>query len=671
MPWIVKYLWLIPLLPLAAAGLSALFPARLRRSSAALSITCMAAAFLLSLLAFAHALGADGSMETPREALNFTWLAFGETTLRLGVLLDPLSAVMLFIVSSVSLLVFIFSVGYMDHDANFTRFFCFLSLFAGAMLMMVISNSLLLLFVAWELVGLSSYLLIGFWYHKPSAAAAMKKAFLVTRVGDVGFFIGLLWFQSRTGAWLFYDGGAGALEGAGLAAIGGGAAALGIALLIFCGAAGKSGQFPLHVWLPDAMEGPTPVSALIHAATMVAAGVFLVGRMYPVFELHPASLATVAFLGAFTAFFAASIALAQWDIKRILAYSTISQLGYMMLGLGVGGCSTGLFHLFTHAFFKALLFLGAGSILHACQHEQDIRRLGGLKDRMPVTFVCYLVGALALMGIPPFAGFFSKDEILTAAWHYPERLAHWSAWIPFALGMGAVFLTAFYMTRQLLYVFFGVARSDGARKAHESSAWMTGPLVILGLMSVVAGFLGFPGHNHFHHFLTPEASSEDVVWGILFSGVALAMLAAAAGWRIYHRAVNETEIRDPVQVAAPGLFAALERKLWVDEFFEFTLLRLQAMAARGADLFDRIVLQGLVVAGTSVAVRALSTFNHLVDEMAINRGFDAGCAAFRKGARLNRWIQGGSSQNYLRLTSAGIVLLLIFLLILHRGNAMP
>ena len=323
----------------------------------------------------------------------------------LGWVLDPLAAVMLMMITLVGLCIFIFSTGYMAEDRNFVRFFAYLSFFSGAMLGLVISNSLLLLFICWELVGLASYLLIGFWIERPSAAAAAKKAFITTRIGDMGFFLGLLWLYGRSGTLLFYDDGNGCLESAGLAMLG--ASAVSIALLIFCGAVGKSGQFPLHVWLPDAMEGPTPVSALIHAATMVAAGVFLVARVYPIFSLGAidgvtSSLTVVVWIGVITALMAALIAIAQADIKRILAYSTVSQLGLMMVSLGVGGVAAGMMHLLAHGFFKALLFLGAGSVIHGCHHEQDIRKMGGLRRLMPVTFSTYAIGMMALSGVPLF-----------------------------------------------------------------------------------------------------------------------------------------------------------------------------------------------------------------------------------------------------------------------------
>ena len=380
---IIKYLWLIPTAPLLAAGVSALLPRRQRRLSAGLAIGAISISFLVSCAAF------WATLHSGRAVSNFRWFDYGSTSVQLGWVLDPLGAIMAVIVTLVSLLVFIYSLGYMARDENFTRFFCFLALFAAAMLGLIIANSLLLFFICWELVGLASYLLIGFWFQKPSAAAAAKKAYIVTRIGDMGFLVGMLLLYAKKGTLLFYDGGAGCLEG-------GLVSSTLICLLIFCGAVGKSGQLPLHVWLPDAMEGPTPVSALIHAATMVAAGVFLIARVYPLMLMSPESLQVVTWVGALTAVFAACIAVAQNDIKRILAYSTVSQLGYMMMGLGVGGVSVGMFHLLTHAGFKALLFLGAGSVIHGCHEEQDIGNMGGLRKRMPVTFVTYAVGMMAL-----------------------------------------------------------------------------------------------------------------------------------------------------------------------------------------------------------------------------------------------------------------------------------
>src|SRR4030095_6145575 len=458
---LLAHLWLIPAVPLAAALLILSLSQSRRGGAAVLAIAGQAIALVLSLVAFWP------TLQTPayRVWQNFTWFTFGEQVLRIGFVLDPLAAAMLVMITLVSLCIFVFSTGYMATDQNFTRFFAYLSFFSAAMLGVVIANSLLLLFVCWELVGLASYLLLGFWIHKLRADGAAKKAFITTRIGDIGFFLGILWVYGRSGTLLFYDGGNGSLESAGLALLG--ANATFIALLIFCGAVGKSGQFPLHVWLPDAMEGPTPVSALIHAATMVAAGVFLVARVYPLFSLGAVngvapSLTAAVWICVTTALMAALIAIAQADIKRILAYSTVSQLGLMMVSLGVGGVAAGIMHLMAHGFFKALLFLGSGSVIHGCHGQQDIRKMGGLRRLMPVTFGTYAIGMMALSGVPLFfAGGWTKEDILHATAHWPRSHA------PYYLMLAGVVLTALYMTRQMIYVFFGNRRS-AAEHAHES-----------------------------------------------------------------------------------------------------------------------------------------------------------------------------------------------------------
>ena len=435
----VQWVWLIPMLPLLAAAIGACTPRRGRRLAAGAAIGALVAALLLAGLALRTALAAP-SPAAPA-CCNFDWFALGGGALRLGWLLDPLAGFMLVMVALVGLLVFLFSLGYMDRDPNFARFFCFLSLFAAAMLGLVIANSLLLLFICWELVGLASYLLIGFWFQRPAAAAAAKKAFLVTRVGDLALFLGMLWLYDATGSLLFYDGGAGCLEASALAGLasrvvaGGLGLSTAIGLLLFCGAMGKSGQVPLHVWLPDAMEGPTPVSALIHAATMVAAGVFLLARVFPLMTADLAAagaplhaLTVVAFTGALTALVGALIAAAQTDLKRVLAFSTISQLGYMMLALGVGAWVAAVFHLLTHACFKALLFLGAGSVIHAAQGEQDIRRLGGLAPRMRVTFATFAIGMMALAGVPFFfSAFDTVSNIDKSGIDRMRNFLDWSA----------------------------------------------------------------------------------------------------------------------------------------------------------------------------------------------------------------------------------------------------
>src|SRR5690242_2211151 len=466
--WVATHLWLIPAVPLVASIVILSLSNARQKGAVALAIVGQIFVLVMSVG------GLISSLQTPgfRAVQNFTWFTFGEQSLRIGFVLDPLAAAMLVMISLVGLCIFIFSVGYMADDKNFTRFFAYLSFFSGAMLGVVVANSLLLLFVFWELVGLASYLLIGFWIERPTAAAAAKKAFITTRIGDMGFFLGILWLYHQSGTLLFYDSGRGCLETTAL-----GTSATFIALLIFCGAVGKSGQFPLHVWLPDAMEGPTPVSALIHAATMVAAGVFLVARVYPLFAAGAingvtSSLTVVVWIGVVTGLMAALIAIAQSDIKRILAYSTVSQLGLMMVSLGVGGVAAGIMHLLAHGFFKALLFLGAGSVIHGLHHEQDIRRMGGLRKLMPVTFATYAVGMMALSGVPLFfTGGWTKEEVLHATAGWP------SSRVPYYLLLVGVILTALYMTRQMAYVFFGHKRAIS--QPHESPRVMTIPLIIL------------------------------------------------------------------------------------------------------------------------------------------------------------------------------------------------
>ena len=701
MDWIVQHLWLIPALPLGAAGLGALLKQRQRRLAALLAIGSMVFALALSCVAFVNALQHPGHGSAARQVVNFLWFQSGDpqlsgTALRLGWVLDPLAAVMLVMVSLVGLLIFIYSLGYMAHDDNFARFFCFLSLFASAMLGLVIANSLLLLFICWEIVGLTSYLLIGFWYHKPSAAAAAKKAFITTRVGDLALFLGMVWLYSQTGTLLFYDGGHGCLETTALARLVaqttcfGMAVSTGIALLIFCGAIGKSGQVPLHVWLPDAMEGPTPVSALIHAATMVAAGVFLVARVYPLMAAHPAGVATapgalqvVTWVGVITAVFAASIAVAQTDIKRILAYSTVSQLGFMMLGLGTGGVAVGMFHLITHAFFKALLFLGAGSVIHGCRDEQDIRQMGGLRKLMPLTFATYAVGMLALSGFPlVFSGFWSKDEILHSA-------RGWSTLMPFYLGIFAALLTAFYMARQVCYVFLGSLRSSrreeahnsdvppsksesphvGCYEAHESPPVMTIPLLVLAAFSVLLGFIGTPACPWFQGFLNGRSETghlgalfEPQVLGVMALSSVVVIVGLGLGWWLYGRLpVRSADQPDALERFQPEVFALLRRKYFVDEVYEATVIRFNAWGARACDWLDYWVWNGLVQL-LSLLVVGFAWLNRSLDEYVVNPGFDEGCRRLTKGGTLMSRLQGGQVQTYLRLIGVALAVLVLFLI---------
>src|SRR5919204_1989650 len=527
--WILRNLWLIPAVPFAAS-LSILFVTGChRKTAAALAVAGQVLALAMSISVVLPTLQTPGF----RVIHNFAWFTFGNQALLLGWLLDPLAAAMLLMISLVGLCIFVFSIGYMDEDKNFGRFFAYLSFFSGAMLGVVIANSLLLLFIFWELVGLASYLLIGFWIDRPSAAAAAKKAFITTRIGDLGLFLGMLWLYHSSGTLLFYDNGHGCLENVGLAAVGGSITF--VALLIFVGAMGKSGQFPLHVWLPDAMEGPTPVSALIHAATMVAAGVFLVARVYPLFSLGAIggvtpSLAVVVWVGVITGLMAALIAVAQFDIKRILAYSTVSQLGLMMVSLGVGGVAAGIMHLLAHGFFKALLFLGSGSVIHGCHGEHDIRKMGGLRRAMPATFVTYAIGMMALSGVPLFfCGGWTKEEILFATWQWPRSHA------PYYLMLAGVVLTALYMTRQMIYVFFGNPRS-GAEHAHESPRVMAMPLIVLAIGTVLLSVVLTPAWPWLHDYLTGESVQLDLahlIQPILFISFVLVGGGIAVGICFY------------------------------------------------------------------------------------------------------------------------------------------
>jgi len=689
---IVRILWLIPAIPMLAAGLIALLRQPQRRLAAGLAIGSLAISLLLAIGAFTHVLSVWGQGGAPREVISFNWIDLGTTHLQLGWILDPLAAVMLVMVTFVGLLIFIYSTGYMAHDENFTRFFCFLSLFAGAMLGVIIANSLLLLFMCWEIVGLTSYLLIGFWYHKPSAAAAAKKAFLTTRIGDIFFLLGIVWLFAQTGTLLFYNHGAGAIEPTALAALLSQPAALGltaagaIGLLIFAGAAGKSGQLPLHVWLPDAMEGPTPVSALIHAATMVAAGVYLIARVYPLMSAgavaggSTVSLTVVAWIGALTALFGALVAVAQNDIKRILAYSTVSQLGYMMVGLATGGVAVGMFHLITHAFFKALLFLGAGSVIHGCHEEQDIRRMGGLRHTMLVTFLTYAVGMLALSGFPIFfSGFWSKDAIIGAAHGWPVSQG------PFVLLLIGALLTAFYMTRQVAYVFLGSWRGPEHTHAHESPRVMTLPLSILAVFAVGLGIFGTPAWPWFTSLiesrpltLEMQAFSEPGLLPLMGFATLLVFAGLGAGWWLYARKAVQRPVSAPVhhhtqehgdepqhragdlvdvlESSSPVVWRWLANRLYFDELYAATVLRWYAALAQLSDWLDRRVWGGLV-AGVATAFRGLGAANKSLDSQWIDGGFDKGCEELVTGGGVLAWLQAGRAPGYLRMLALGVLAL--------------
>lgn len=648
--WAASNFWLIPLLPLAASLLILTFGKARGSAAFGLAVLGQIAALTVAVISFVWTLHEPGA----RAVQNFTWFTFGDQVLRLGCVLDPLAAAMLVMITFVGLWIFLFSKGYMAGDKDFTRFFAYLSFFSAAMLGVVIANSLLLLFVCWELVGLASYLLIGFWIHKPSAAAAAKKAFITTRIGDLGFFLGMLWLYRDAGTLLFYDGGKGCLEPAALLAIG--SSATFIALLIFSGAVGKSGQFPLHVWLPDAMEGPTPVSALIHAATMVAAGVFLVARVYPIFSLGAIdgvtpSLTVVVWIGVVTALMASLIAIAQADIKRILAYSTVSQLGLMMVSLGVGGVAAGIMHLLAHGFFKALLFLGSGSVIHASHHEQDIRKMGGLRKLMPVTFLTYAIGMMALSGVPLFfAGAWTKEEILHATGHWPKSS------VPHYLMLAGVVLTAFYMTRQMIYVFFGSRRTSEA--VHESPSVMTRPLVVLAICTIGLSAILTPAWPWLHSYLSGETAEVDfsrLIQPMLFVSLALVAAGIGLGVLLYRRA----GLTDPLQQAQPALFRFLENKMWLDELYAHTVIALSRTAALVSGWMDRFFWDGLVRAVGGIG-RMFGGFSAGVDERGINTGVNGGATGARGLGRLMSRFQSGQVQVYLGAIAVAVVALLLF-----------
>ncbi len=659
--WILNHLWLIPAVPFAASLIILSLPNARRRSAAALAVAGQVAALAMSVVAFLPTLQTHGF----RAVQNFTWFTFGDNALRLGFVLDPLATAMLLMISLVGLCIFVFSIGYMAEDKNFGRFFAYLSFFSGAMLGVVIANSLLLLFIFWELVGLASYLLIGFWIERPSAAAAAKKAFITTRIGDMGFFLGMLWLYNRSGTLLFYDGGNGCLESAGLALLG--ASATFIALLIFCGAVGKSGQFPLHIWLPDAMEGPTPVSALIHAATMVAAGVFLVARVYPLFSLGAingvtSSLTVVVWIGVTTALMAALIAIAQADIKRILAYSTVSQLGLMMVSLGVGGVAAGIMHLLAHGFFKALLFLGSGSVIHGCHGEHDIRKMGGLRPFMRVTFVTYAIGMMALSGVPFFfSGGWTKEEILHATAHWPMSPV---PPVPYYLILAGVVLTALYMTRQIIYVFFGNPRT-AAEHAHESPRVMTMPLIVLALGTIFLSVVLTPAWPWLHGYLTGEPVHFEIgslIQRMLFVSLVLVSAGIGVGVWMYRKAGMQDGDRpadiDPLEYAQPALFRFLENKMWIDELYAHTVIACSWMAARLSDWLDRYFWDGLV-RGFGAIGQVFAMFTSGVDELGINAGVDETTVGARGLGRLMSAAHSGQIQIYLGVIAIGMLALLL------------
>ncbi|MEN9937099.1 MAG: hypothetical protein RLZZ387_3678 [Chloroflexota bacterium] len=708
--------WLIPLLPLLSYAAITLTPLRLNRAASGwLATALMAAAMVLALGVGAEVAGgvivtADGgamsrdaiSARMPEGAFHFpapnivrqvAWApAGGDASLTMGYMIDPAAAAMLVMVTIASTCIHLYSVGYMAHDDRQSRFFSLISLFTAAMLTMVMAGNLLLFFMAWEIMGLCSFLLIGFRYEKSypdpnqiTPRQAARKAFITTRIGDVLLMVGLAYLWTEAGSLEL-----GAAPGQVFApellerlattqtALGM-SAATAIGLLIFGGTVGKSAQFPLHTWLPDAMEGPTPVSALIHAATMVAAGVYLVARTFPVFEAGEA-LTVVAAVGAFTALFAALIAMAQFDIKRILAYSTVSQLGFMVAALGIGGWVAAMFHLLTHAFFKALLFLGSGSVIHGMEaavgrdsnSSQDIRNMGGLRRFMPLTFATYAAGYLALAGFPGFSGFWSKDEILA------DAAAH-ERWVILGVLLLASFLTAFYMTRQMTVVFTGPFRGFQPRELpyhekdttehlhphetrhepHESPWTITAPLAVLAVFATLAGFANLPyeGWHHLKSFFFPGQKLESAFSpAIMMTASVVALLGIGAGFLVYRGAFTSAEDKDPLERLLPGVFGLLNRRFQVDELYVATFTRLVNGLAQAWDWLDRRVLDR-AVDGTGSLTQLIGRVNFILDDTLLNDGADALAAGTAAGGDQARRSATGKIQDYVAIVFAGVVVL--------------
>jgi NADH-quinone oxidoreductase subunit L len=615
----VSTVWLVPAFPLAGALLNIFLGRLIGHRAHWIAVPALAGSFVASCV-----VAAQGWSSGVFGSTLFTWIVAGEFETGVTAYVDPLTAVMLLVVTGVGFLIHVYSVGYMHGDPGYARFFAYLNLFVFSMTMLVLAGNFLLLYVFWEAVGLCSYLLIGFWYTRPAAAQAGKKAFIVNRVGDFGFGLGVMWLWTALGTLEYTE----VFKNAATLSP---ATATGIGLLLFMGACGKSAQLPLHTWLPDAMEGPTPVSALIHAATMVTAGVYMVARSHALFERSGSALDVVAWVGTATAVFAATIGLIQTDIKRVLAYSTISQLGYMFAAVGLGAYVAGIFHLVTHAFFKALLFLGAGSVIHGLGGEQDLRKMGGLSSKMPLTATTMWVGGLGLAGVPPLAGFFSKDEILAAAMGRP---------LLFMLLLAGALMTAFYTFRLLFLAFSGAPRmaKDVLHHAHESPFVMTGPLLLLSLMTIVAGFvLGLPlDGTRFARRLDPVLGRHEAAHSAVVPLLSIVVVAAGFALAFYLYKAMPVKAERIARARTP-LHALLLNAWYVDTLYDRAIVRpLGALSERLAGSFDLGVIDGLV--------------------NGLGRMMTAGGAVLRR-------MQTGYVVNYALTMLAGAVVVVAFLLI--------
>jgi NADH-quinone oxidoreductase subunit L len=593
----MEWAWLAPAFSFGAFGLIVILGRYIPGKGSPLAILAIAGAFAVFCYVLWDFLGEGSGMyfSGNREALSMTWFVLGADTMTWGMIIDPLSVAMLGIVSIVALLVQVYSVGYMSGDSRFGWYFAAHALFAGAMLALVLADNFLLLYIAWELVGLGSYLLIGFWYERRSATEAAKKAFVTTRLGDVGLLIGILILFRATGTFemttIFQEAEKLVAGHASMLSTGSLTAA---AILIFIGAMGKSAQFPLHVWLPDAMEGPTPVSALIHAATMVAAGVYLVARSFPIFEAVPSVTLIMAVVGLATAGMGAAVAMVMTDIKRILAYSTISHLGLMMLALGAGNAAVAIFHLLVHAFSKALLFLGAGSVMHALNQETDIRKMGGLRHQMPITAATFAVGAISLAGIPPLGGFFSKDEVLQAVLDGRNPIF-------LTITLAIVFFSALYMARVTCLVFWGESKRY-SRRVHESPMVMLIPMILLAVGAFGSGFLvmGVAGYDGFISFLT--MGDHHFEFNIILSVVS--MLIAVGGFGTGYAVYGRNAIATERLIERYGsLHRLLVNKFYIDNIYQWIIDKWVLASAGFVAVFDRSVVNDIVVDGTADTVR--------------------------------------------------------------------
>jgi NADH-quinone oxidoreductase subunit L len=651
---------LIPLFPLLAVLANGLLGSRyshdvagrLACGSVGLSFLCVFGIFISIL-----------DNPEPREVIAYSWIFGGNLSINLAFLIDPLTIIMLLVVTGVGFLIHVYSIGYMHGEEGFTRFFTYMNLFMVSMLLLVMGSNYAVLFIGWEGVGLCSYLLIGYYYEKVSAGKAATKAFVVNRIGDAGFLVAIFLVFSHFGT-LDYTA---VMANASTLST---EMATAISLCLLVGAIGKSAQLPLYTWLPDAMEGPTPVSALIHAATMVTAGVYMVVRNHVLFDMAPLALATVGIVGGVTALFAATIGLVQNDIKRVLAYSTVSQLGYMFLACGVGAYTAAIFHLMTHAFFKALLFLSAGSVIHALSGEQDIRKMGGLHNKIPITHKVFLIGTLAIAGIPPLAGFWSKDEIMAHAFVH----GYYHLYLLAAIG---AFLTSFYMFRLTYLTFYGSSRVDPyvAHHIHESPSVMTIPLMILAGLALVGGFLGVPPeHGWFHGFLhevaTPlSAKAHEAEWGMLSGLMGVAVAIALGGWGLAHYMYAiRPQMANEWAAKSPRAYTTILNKYYVDEIYDFLIVEFFKKVGMVLDWFDRHILDRFVVGigrGTDISAGAMTW----VEKHVIYGGLNVVGYSNHLLSWSWRKLQSGMVHHYAAIIVIGLALLIHLVLVWFVGSS--